>query len=350
MIKYLAALCIALAGAMSFNFGCGGGNNELAVPQTDAGPLADGGTNGSDCGGTTCTANQVCNELRVCVNKPTENAIAYIEKGEAVGAPDISCYVTTPQKGAGPEKVKVTGCVDVFGLASNTIDLEVTYYLDSKLDTPIAGPIVAVDNAECESSGYHEVENIPTNTLLVRKVACPASMPDCGFKDSWQFNIYLDAATAAGGVISEAANDDAIANVVSEATWLLIPRTVGLSSGVKKGYGVVAGRVRDCNHNPVMNAMVGMTLQPTLLAYFNGMEGKLDDQGEEKASDPDPARTTTNSDGLYAGIEIPVGDETVSALAQVDGALQSLGTFKVAIFGNSISILSFKGARPVAQQ
>lgn len=379
MSRYLLVLCIAAAGIVAYSAGCGGDGKKPELPSGDGTATGDGGINGG-CASEACGTSKVCVAANVTVPAPTAAAVAYEEKGPAKGDPNIACVTTPATAPTTFDKVTVTGCVDVFGLASNTVDLEVTYYEDGNLGTPIAGPIVAVDNVECESSGYHEVEGIPTNTLLVRKVACPAATPDCGFKDSWQFNIYLDSATAVGGVISEANNDDAIANVVSEATWLLIPRTVGLSSGVKKGYGVAAGRIRDCNHDPVMNAMVGMSVAPELLAYFNGAEGTLDDQGNEKASDPDPARTTTNSDGLYAAVNLaPTTSEvacqndancseaglgftcdpttckcvrwvTIAADAQVGGARQSLGKYAVAVFPDSITILSFKGARPVAQK
>lgn len=352
MKNYVVFAVIAVA-ALALYLGCGGSNNSnLITPDQDGGGLADTGGPGGDntCAGTTCGTAQICNESKVCVNKPTEDAVAYVEKGAAIGAPDVSCLTTPPATPTTFDKVKVEACVDVFGLASNTVDLEVTYYLDGDRTTPIAGPITSVTNDRCKSSGFHTAENIPTNTLLVRRVACPSSMPDCGFHDSWQFNIYLDSATAEAGVITDLANDDAIANVISDATWSLIPRTVGISGGVPKGQGVVAGRIRDCKHNPVMNVMTGMTANAKMQTYFNGAEGTIDEQGNEKGSDPDVNRMSSNKDGLYAGIAMLPGPVTVSALGLVAGALQSFGTYKVEVIADAASILSFKGARPVAQK
>jgi hypothetical protein len=298
------------------------------------------------CGATDCGPAQTCTPELLCADIPSEEAVAVAPKGEPVGQPDTACYLDPPETGVGPAEVKVTGCVDVFGLASNTIDLEVTYYRDGMLDDPIAGPAVAVDDIDCESGGYYELAGVPTNKLLARKVACPASMPDCGFKDTWQFDVYLDASTAAGGAISGRNNAEANVQVVSEATWLLIPRTLGLSAGIQKGRGMAAGRVKDCDLNHIMGAVAGISAPARVLAYFNGAEGALDDQGNEKASDPDPARTSTNSDGLYAAVDVAPGPASINSQILVNKSVISLGVHKIEVMPNALSILDFTGKRP----
>ncbi|MBI5529766.1 MAG: hypothetical protein HY897_25855 [Deltaproteobacteria bacterium] len=291
-----------------------------------------------ECGpAQTCTTGLLCADV-----VPSEEAIAVAPKGEPVGQPDTACYLDPAEPGAGPE-VKVTGCLGVFGLASNTVDLEVTYFLDGYLDDPIAGPAVAVDNIDCESGGYYEMTGVPTNTRLVRKTSCPPSLPDCGFKDTWQFHVYLDASTAASGTISGKDNAEANTFVTSEATWLLIPRTLGFSSGIDKDHGMVAGRIKDCDSNHIMGAVVGISVPVKRIAYFDGAEGTLDDMGNEKASDPDSARDATNSDGLYAAVDVGPGPASVNSQILVEKSVVSLGVHKIDVMPNSMIILDFKG-------
>jgi hypothetical protein len=347
--KMLAILAIATLFALALHAGCA---DEKKNPADGGGGVDGGGGGGTKCGTMTCGDLQICNDSVVCVNKPTEDAKALVPKTQTpIGDPNMACYSNLTPPTTFPT-AKVTGCVDVFGITDNTVDLEVTYYKDGDVKNPIAGPVAATNDTDkkCVNYGKYEIDNIPTNTLLIRKVGCPSSKPKCGFHDTYQFNVYLDSAHINAGVITQDADDDAIANVVSDTTWNIFPITAGISGGIKKGNGAVAGRVRDCDHNHVMNANVGTVIQPQKLVYFNGLEGTKTSDGKEKSSDPDPNRKSTNTDGLYGMLSMSPGMTTVSGVVQVGGALTTLGSFKVEVITDAVSIMSFKGARPVTQK
>jgi hypothetical protein len=351
LVTAIAAMAGLLAWAAN---GCG---SEGSHPQpgdgggADSGPT-DGGS-GVTCGAATCNEKQLCNDTLVCVNKPTEDAKAYIPKQVTapIGDPNMACYSGLVPPTDFP-KAKVTGCVDVFGINDYTVDLEVSYYVDGDLSKAIAGPVVATADTtkKCNNTGYYEIDNIPTNTLLVRKVGCPSSNPKCGFHDTYQFNVYLNSAHIVGGVITQDSDDDTIANVVSDTTWNIFPLTAGIVGGIKKGHGAVAGRIRDCDHNHVFASMVGTTVPPAKLVYFNGLEGTKTADGKDKSSDPDPNRKSTNTDGLYGMLDVVPGQATISAAAQIGGVVKSMGTYKVQIVADSVTVMSFKGARPVSQK
>jgi hypothetical protein len=109
---------------------------------------------------------------------------------------------------------------------------------------------------------------------------------------------------------------------------------------------VVAGRIRDCTHiNQVMNGTVGSTVSAVKLVYFNGEEGEINSEGKEKSSNPDPYRRSTNTDGLYAFMDLIPGDVTISSVAKMAGVDQSFGTLTAKIIADSVTVLSFKGVR-----
>jgi len=356
MMRKIVALMfiLSICGVVIY---CGGSDNGVNFGDTgtqDTQILQDAG----DDTGTTnvcnqCSTDQLCAYEKACVNKPTEESKA--NKDNNLISTNFSCMSDTPTKPQGPEKVKVKGCVDAFGISGNTVEAKITFYKEEdilaygeciksngkdacKMPEPIVPEVTSTQDTTCDDWGAYEVDNIPTNTMLVRLVRLE------DFHDSYQFNVYFPADKAKNGVISQDEYDDANANAVSNSTWNLIPRTIGLL-GITKGNGVIAGRVRDCDHNPVMNAMVGTDGKPKMLVYFNGDEGKVDDQGKPKSSDPDPQRKSTNTDGLYAVVDIAVGNYNLAALAIKDSQIMKLGYYTVTVFPDAATILSFKEPR-----
>jgi hypothetical protein len=338
---------------------CGGSTNKIDfgdIGTQDTQVLQDaGGDSGIVNVCSQCSGDQVCAYEKVCVNKPTEESKANKENN-LIDA-NFSCFVDTPQKPQGPEKVKIKGCVDAFGISGNTVEAKIAFYKEEdilaygeciksngkdacKMPDPIVPEVLSYQDTTCDDWGAYEVENIPTNTMLVRLVRLE------DFHDTYQFNVYFpaDKDKNGDGTITQEEYDDANANAVSNSTWNLIPRTIGLL-GITKGNGVIAGRVRDCDHNPVMNAMVGTDGKPKMLVYFNGDEGKSDDQGKPKSSDPDPQRKSTNTDGLYAIVDMTIGNYNVAALVLKDSQIMKLGYYTVTVFPDSATILSFKEPR-----
>lgn len=357
MIKKYVTILLASLMAIIVIY-CSGSDNKIEFGDTasqDIVSVEDSGNNNNTDICSTCKSDQICAYDKICVNKPTEEAKATrdIQNNDFI-TPDLSCITDSPVKPQGPEKVKVKGCVDAFGISGNTVDAKITFYKEEdilqygecikekgkgncKMPDPIASA-TSYQDTTCDDWGAYEVDNIPTNTMLVRLV----TLED--FHDSYQFNVYFPADKAKNGVITAEEYDDANANAVSNSTWNLIPRTIGLN-GITKGNGVIAGRVRDCEHYPVMNATVGTDGKPKMLVYFNGDDGKVDSDGKPKSSDPDPQRKSTNSDGLYAIVDISPGNYNVSALLLKDNQIQKLGYYTVTVFPDSATILSFKESR-----
>ncbi len=338
---------------------CGGSDNKIDFGDTTSQDIISiqdtgNGNNTDIC--STCKSDQLCAYEKVCVNKPTEEAKATKDSQNNVFiVPNFDCITDSPTKPEGPEKVKVKGCVDAFGISGNTVEAKITFYKEEdilqygeclkekgkencKMPTPIVPMVISHQNTNCDDWGEYEVDGIPTNTMLVRLV----QLED--FHDSYQFNVYFPADKAKNGTITAGEYDDATANAVSNSTWNLIPRTIGLL-GITKGNGVIAGRIRDCDHLPVMNAMVGTDGNPKMLVYFNGDDGKVDKEGKPKSSDPDPQRKSTNSDGLYSVVDIKPGNYNLSALVQKDNQILKLGYYTVTVFPDAATILSFKESR-----
>lgn len=358
MIKKIFVISAIFLGC-GFIIYCGSSNNRIDfgdISTTDTISTEDTSNGGTTNICNICKSDQICAYEKVCVNKPTEEAKATrdSQKGDFV-SPNFGCITDSPTKPQGPEKVKVKGCVDAFGISGNTVDAKITFYKEEdileygkclgekgkdncKMPDPIVPEVTSFQDTNCDDWGAYEVENIPTNTMLVRLV----KLDD--FHDSYQFNVYFPADKAKNGVITAEEYDDATANGVSNSTWNLIPRTIGLL-GITKGNGVIAGRVRDCDHYPVMNAMVGTDGNPKMLVYFNGDDGKVDNEGKPKSSDPDPQRKSTNSDGLYSIVDIKPGNYNVAALVQKDNQILKLGYYTVTVFPDAATILSFKESR-----
>ncbi|MCX7943949.1 MAG: carboxypeptidase-like regulatory domain-containing protein [Deltaproteobacteria bacterium] len=340
---------------------CGGSDNKIDFGDTqiqDSITLVDTGNDGNTNICNTCKADQICAYEKVCVSKPTEEAKATQDSANNVFVdPNFSCISDSPTKPQGPEKVKIKGCVDAFGISGNTVEAKITFYKEEdilqygecikekgvgscKMPNPIVPEVVSYQDTNCDDWGAYEVENIPTNTMLVRLVRLE------DFHDSYQFNVYFpaDKDKNGDGIITTDEYPDAAANGVSNSTWNLIPRTIGLL-GITKGNGVIAGRVRDCEQYPVMNATVGTDGNPKMLVYFNGDDGKVDDAGKPKSSDPDPQRKATNSDGLYSIVDIKPGNYNVVALVQNNNQILKLGYYTVTVFPDAATILTFRESR-----
>lgn len=356
MIRKFLVLSLIIVGTAILIY-CGGSDSKIDFGDTNAQDVLVVPDIGDDTGSqnicNTCSSDQICAYEKVCVNKPSEECKA--NKDNTLIAAEYSCISESPVKPTGPEKVKVKGCVDAFGISGNTVEAEIMFYKEEdilsygncirsndatscKMPDPIVPKVISYQDQTCDDWGAYEVDGIPTNTMLVRLVRLE------DFHDTYQFNVYFPADKAKNGEINRDDYDDANANGISNSTWNLIPRTIGLL-GITKGNGVIAGRVRDCEHYPVANALVGIDGRPKMLVYFNGEEGQTDEQGKPKSSDPDLQRKSTNTDGIYAVVDIAVGNYNLAALVQKDNQILKLGYYTITVFPNSATILSFKESR-----
>ncbi|MGC8927433.1 MAG: hypothetical protein ACP5QK_05860 [Myxococcota bacterium] len=360
MLKKIIAVLFALSVCILIIY-CGGSDNRIDfgdVSIQDTISTTDTGNNNNTNVCNSCTSEQLCAYEKACVNRPTEEAKSTRDSQNNIfETPDFTCITDSPRKPQGPDKVKIKGCVDAFGISGNTVDAKISFYKEEdilqygecikvsgkdncKMPDPIVPEVISTQDTTCDDWGAYEVENIPTNTMLVRLVRLE------DFHDTYQFNVYFPADKDLNndGIITADEYDDATANGISNSTWNLIPRTIGLL-GITKGNGVIAGRVRDCKHYPVMNATIGTDGKPKMLVYFNGDDGKVDSDGKAKSSDPDPQRKSTNSDGLYAIVDISPGNYNIAALAQKDSQIVRLGYYILTVFPDAATILSFKESR-----
>ena len=84
-------------------------------------------------------------------------------------------------------------------------------------------------------------------------------------------------------------------------------------------------------------------MQPALLFQHPfGFAG-----GVEEKPYPDTLRTATNSDSLYAALEVAPGPVRVSAIAEVAGeGLVSLGWWDARVFPDGLTVVTLRGTRP----
>ncbi|MBM4283443.1 MAG: hypothetical protein FJ137_22770 [Deltaproteobacteria bacterium] len=293
------------------------------------------------------------------------------DDGEKAGgvAPDLSC-IGNPVQVAASTPLTLQGCVDIFGVGDKArAGTEVAIFaadVDPKTGTPLATGLVAVsnqaggldcdgDDAEaaacralnCDSEGFYRLDaQVPSNTPLTMRIKHPT--------DDTVIDTYLW-----GLVLLDPADDEGVyeyeAALIYSSTYSSIPTLSGrqiegnqdLNDGV--GRGVIAGEIHDCTDTIVGNTVVGMAgfeKSTMSIVYFNG----------EEDPNPDPVRTSTASDGLYAILNVP-NDVEQTVVAGVrdpacsgdDCSCLSLGTRTVKAYADSVSIVTLRGDFPVAQ-
>jgi hypothetical protein len=194
-------------------------------------------------------------------------------------------------------------------------------------DTP-AGSCTPT-SGDCRALWLYQVENIPTSTPLILHTSGLATF----WKDLYYSNVFYftEDQEPEGYVFYRA-------KIISLDDWRGIPASAGDFDGIAPGNGAVAGEIHDCDNVKLAFAKVGVSPAPNTFVYFNGNEAK---------PYPDTLRTSTNSDSLYAALEIPPGPVRVSALAQVDGVgLVNLGWWDARVFPDALTVVTIRGTRP----
>ncbi|RMG13253.1 MAG: hypothetical protein D6729_15205, partial [Deltaproteobacteria bacterium] len=266
---------------------------------------------------------------------------------------------TAPTPPAGPATVRLRGCVTTFGLDQDTHSgLEISFYrlADGVDSTPLAtvqsGQDMDVLGAGCPSGGAFDTaaEVIPTNTALIVKVRDTRPSPE--FVDTYVYGavLWADRASDVDGL--QTISEEVI--VIAVTTYQVFPQTAGITAGIEGsddlqdgvGRGALAGTVYDCAGNAVANLRVGIDNmdEKRVVDAEGGVFGKLG--FTDGVENPDPARETTNIDGLYAAINVKPGTRTLTLAAMRDGMASEFATFQVPVFADSVTIFSPQGALP----
>ncbi len=251
----------------------------------------------------------------------------------------VSCYEDDsllPQKG---EQVKLMGDIDVFGLKTNTRDLNVEVYsmdiTTGKKDQLLAST-VTIQKGNSISDGYYDFGEtlFPTGEPLIFFVYGSGDKKDKYF-DTYRYYIYLDKnMEEQDGYVHFAAN------IVSQDSVDLIPTMAGYPNGISPGHGALAGEIRDCYGNQLENVVIGFAKWPPKMVYTDGTDNHY----------PKNDQLATNKDGLYIGIDFESGENIVAAKGTINGKTYILGVYRIFIEPDSINILSFDPPKARDQQ
>jgi hypothetical protein len=206
--------------------------------------------------------------------------------------------------------------------------------------TLVYGHTISTDNPDGTEFASFEIANLPTNRSFAFKV----SGREIRWRDAWEYGLYTRADLVRDGAIR------IDTNAVSASTWQTIPPAVGFTRGIDDSNGAVAGAVRDCGvageRKPynVQHATAGFAFltNTTRLAYFNGNPNN---------QLPDQSRIDSNTDSLFAAINLPPGPNRVSTMACVENCLPgesdpvyvSIGARNVFQTPKSVIIATFEG-------
>ncbi|MCB9728709.1 MAG: hypothetical protein H6744_16320 [Deltaproteobacteria bacterium] len=344
-----------------------------------------------------CTGTGVCRSGVCVVDPPGTNESKITEpvsNASTNQSPVLSCADQAAPTPAGPETVTLYGAVTRFGSGRPTFDIEVAVFdaatwdpsacedeptTEKKLDcyqeygTPLASAVSVepqkLDPApscankdfnddcplgyECTEAdgfltcklqfGLYQIPGVPTNTPLILRARYAGTEAFIASKwhDVYLFNVYLsaDSADADGNYRYDA-------TMVSDAQWILTPNTVFLPE-VPEEHGVVGGRIRDCGVAgereswPMSEVSLGLAREARRVVYFNNLEND---------SLPLVDRKSTNILGRFAALDIEGGWNVIAGSARVGGQLVSVGSERVYVVPNALSVITFPGLHPVFKQ
>jgi hypothetical protein len=289
----------------------------------------------------------------MCVRSPVTEAQVYDDANETASCGDpqalsLGCFATPPVVPRTPETVTIEGFIDTFGLEKSTTAVTVQVL---RPDGTVVGTATADAAHRCGRTktlgtktqvlaGY-TIPNVPTNALLVIRTS------GAGFRNTYIHGKYFSSGNcqAPQAFADDACHEECFTrsgsvtfrydtNIISDATWNLIPLTAGYSRGIAPGNAAFAGQIHDCNDNRIRNAAVAFSQSANakLVTYFNG-----------NCEDPtaNNALTHSNRDSLYAVLDAARGKIKVSAEAMSGGAVVNLGAYDVELYPDSVSLLTF---------
>ena len=257
------------------------------------------------------------------------------------GPPDLTCLAAGhyPKKGTS-QNVKMSGVVKMFshGCESKNVSIAVfavTGDADINEASPLGTPVTT--GAECMTTGVastdsgdcgtryeckYSYDGVPTETELVIRTKGDFWAP------LYDYNIYVPNAQVKGGVwahdVRALATDD----------YSVIPQAA-IGGPITPGNGAIAGEVHDCGDVRLHGAAVDVDVQKKVVTYFTD---------NEDHPLPDLAATSTSILGLYAALDVPPGPANVAALGLVGGKLTTVGYFRVKVYPDAVTAITFRGA------
>ena len=282
---------------------------------------------------------QVCG---VPVLSPTKelSRSSSVKEYAGSGPPQLACLAVGgyPPKGTSAT-VTMSGTVKIFsnGCESNDVKVEVFKMTDdadigaSPVGTAVTTPDdcsidgVATQNEKDCGTRYeckYTYTGVPSETPLVVRTTGGFWAP------LYEYNVYIPTAEVKSGVwnhdVRALASDD----------YSVIPQAA-IGGPITPGNGAIAGEVHDCADVRVQGATVDVSVHKVVMTYFTANE---DDPL------PDLSATATSTLGLYAALDVPAGPASVAALGLVDGKVTTLGYFKVKVFPDAVTSVTFRGA------
>lgn len=296
---------------------------------------------------TTQYSEQICG---VPLKAPADELkrSATVKEYSGSGAPQVDCFSAAnyPAKPdtANSQKVQVAGIAKIFSHGCESKNLKIEIYTvkrgggadDGALDQIVGNPLTT--SSDCTVNGVASEEKdcgmryecnyiyngVPTETELLIKTSGDA------WAALYDYNIYIPNAEVKNGVythdVRALASDDY--NVISQAA-------IGVP--VTAGNGALAGEVHDCGDVRLQNATVEIDQPRKIVTYFTS---------DEDHPLPDTTARETSILGLYAAIDVKPGPITVAAMGMVGGKSTTIGFYKLQIFPDSVSAVTFRGLRP----
>jgi hypothetical protein len=296
---------------------------------------------------STADKNQVCG-VAVATPVAALKRSANVKEYAGTGPADLSCYDVANYPTAGTSAmVQISGVAKIFahGCASTNLSIEVhTVVRTSGAADGTLGPLVGkavTTPADCTSATTgvpvpndancgtiyqckYTYDNVPSETELV------ILTQGNGWAPLYDYNNYIPTSAVTGGVwthnVRALASDDygAIA-------------AAALGGPITAGNGAIAGETHDCGDIRISGATADVNVARRQLTYFT------DDESNPL---PNTQATATGLLGLYAALDISPGPASVGAIGLVDGKLTTVGYFRVQVFPDAVTTVTFSGLRP----
>lgn len=343
-----ALLCLSAACSSNGGTSSGGAGGANACP----GNLVEA-ANSEFCAGDKSTINcalvgadrtQVCG---VPMPAPTTELqrSANVKEFAGTGAPDVACYQSANYpKGGTSMPVTMSGTARIFAHGCASTDLTIEVYTvkrtgddhDGELDQLVGTSVVTPSDCTATStmsttsdcSPRYECQysypNVPSETELAVKTY------GAKWAALYDYNIYIANAAVTNGTYSHnvRALDAGDYGVIAQAA---------LGAPITAGNGAIAGEVHDCGDVRLIGATVDVNVGRKLLTYFTT---------DESNPLPDTSASSSTALGLYAALDVAPGPASVAALGMVGGQVTTVGYYKVRVFPDSVTSITFSGVRP----
>jgi hypothetical protein len=291
--------------------------------------------------------NQVCG---VALPTPSGELTrsAHVADYAGSGPPDLSCYQPASYPTLGTSQmVTVSGVAKIFahGCASTGLTIEIWTVKrtggadDGTLDTMVGSSVTTpadcttaatgmpVTNANCTPvyECFYSYPNVPSETELVIKTS------GTGWTELYDYNNYIPTAAVMNGKWSH----DVYA-LASDDYGTIAQAAIG--SPITTGNGAIAGEVHDCQNIRLINATVDVNVPRTEQVFYFTTD--------PNNPLPEASETATSALGLYAALNIAPGPVALGALGLVNGQVTTVGFYKVRVYANAVTTMTFQGLRP----